>query len=233
MRHWLSELTLNQRLAGLAFILGLAAVAATPTRQGRVFLRPQDLALIVQHDADHMPARVLADRLVKGQADVRLIDVRDAVSFAAFHIPTAENMPLAVLASASLPRNEKILLYGDDGVHAAQAWFLLKAQGYPGVYTLRGGLAEWQAEVVAPVLPAPATAEQRHQNEERAAVAAYFGGTPRTANATTGIALTAAPAPPAVNTAVPGAAAVKPPAPMLTMPKPPAGKAAVKKKEGC
>lgn len=222
MFDWLSRLTLNQRLALVAFVLGAVAIGATPARQGSVSISPQDLALIVQREADHVGARALADSLVKGQAEFRIIDVRDEASFARERIPTAENVPMAALAAADLPRNERLLLYADDGVHAAQAWFLLKAQGYRGAYMLRGGLDEWRDQVVSPVLATATTAEQRRENEQRAAVAAYFGGTPRAAAAG--------------GTATPAVAAVAPAPAGVRVQLPPAAakaKPIVKKKEGC
>jgi rhodanese-related sulfurtransferase len=224
MLHYLSKLTTNQRLALLAFVLGAAAIGATPTRQGSVTISPRDLGLIVQRDADHVTVQALADDLVKGQARYRVIDVRGEAAFNSYHLPTAENIPIAALGAADLPRNERLLLYGEDGVHAAQAWFLLKAKGYPAVYVLSGGLAEWNEQVLHPGLAEPATPDARRANEQRAAVAAFFGGLPRAA---AGVAAPAAPAVPAV------AAVMPPAAPALQMPAGAKPKAPVKKKEGC
>jgi rhodanese-related sulfurtransferase len=219
------RLPLNARLAALAFALGAVALFATPTRHGPVTIDTQDLALAVQRGGDRVSARTLADRLVKGQADFRVIDVRDEAAFARYHLPTAENVPIAALPDAGLPRNEKLLVYADDGVLAAQAWFLLRAQGYRGVYLLQGGLDAWRNDVMTPLLPEPKTVEERRENEARAALAAYFGGVPRSVGAAA-----ATPAAVAVPPAVPVAAGVAAPA----LPSMPAkGKVAPKKKEGC
>jgi rhodanese-related sulfurtransferase len=226
MLNRLAKLTTNQRLALLALVLGAVAIGAVPARQGRVTLDPQDLALIVQREADHVSVQALADDLVKGQAGFRVVDLRNEAAFNAYHLPTAENIPIGALAAADLPRNERILVYGDDGVHAAQAWFLLEANGYRGVYMLRGGLAEWNDQVLHPALAEPATADQRRENERRAAVAAFFGGAPRAAASAAGPGI---PAPSPVASAVPAAQA-----PVVQMPAGSARpKAPVKKKEGC
>jgi rhodanese-related sulfurtransferase len=224
MFHWFSRLSTNQRLALLAIVLGAVAIAAKPSREGRVTLSPTELGLTVQREADQVSVRALADDLVKGQAPFRVIDVRGETAFNAYHLPTAENIPVATLATADLPRNERILLYGEDDVHAAQAWFLLKAKGYRAVYRLRGGLTAWNDEVLRPLLSDATTAEQRRDNEQRAAVAASFGGAPRAASGVT----SPAPAPPPLAAAVPAAQA-----PALNMPAGAKPKAAVKKKEGC
>jgi rhodanese-related sulfurtransferase len=226
MFQWISRLTLNQRLALVAFILGAVALGASPTRQGVVAFDPRELALAVQRGTDHVGVGTLADDLVKGHADYRVIDVRAEAAYTAYHIPSAESVPLAALAAADLPRNEKLVLYGEDGVQAAQAWFLLRARGYRGVYMLRGGLAEWRDNVLYPVLSEVASVEARRENDRRTAVAASFGGAPRAA---------AAPAP---GTA-PVAAALPAPAPPSVTPSVqlPAGtakpKAPAKRKEGC
>jgi rhodanese-related sulfurtransferase len=227
MLHWLSERTLNQRLALLAVVLGVVAIGAVPSRDGSVLVSPADLALIVQREADHVTVRALADDLVKGQAGFRLIDVRAAAAYDAYHLPTAENIPIAALPSAGLPKNGKVLLYADDGVHAAQAWFLLKAKGYRGVYMLRGGMAEWKDQVLSPVLAPVATDEQRRENDRRAAVAAFFGGSPRVADASSSGQPT--PGPVAAVAAAPAVAAPAIQVPVGGVrPKP-----VVKKKEGC
>jgi rhodanese-related sulfurtransferase len=224
MFQWISRLTINQRLALVAFILGAVALGASPTRQGVVAFDPRELALAAQRGADHVGVGALADDLVKGHADYRILDVRSEAAYTAYHIPSAESVPLASLAAAELPRNEKLVLYGDDGVQAAQAWFLLKARGYRAVYMLRGGLAEWRDQVLYPVLSEAGSVEARRDNDRRAAVAASFGGAPRAAA-------------PSGSGPAPAAVALPVPAPVTPTVQLPAGaakpKAPVKRKEGC
>ena len=115
-------------------------------------------------------------------------------------------------------RNEKIVLYSEGGIHSAQAWLLLRAQGYEGVYTVLGGLDGWKDEVLFPVLPTDAGPRDRAQFERAAALAQFFGGQPRT----DGAAAAEAPA-----TELPRLAA-----PAATGPAVPAAPRK-KKKEGC
>jgi len=222
MSTWLSRLTLNQRLALVALVLGAGAVAATPTRTGSVTIAPLELALIVQKGADHLSARDLAGRLIAGRADLRIIDLRDESAYLAYHIPSAENIPIAALQSAEIAHNESLLVYGDDGAHAAQAWFLLKARGFRGAYMLRGGLAEWREQVLFPVLPEATTPDRQRENERLARVAAHFGGAPRAATG----------GEPAL--AMPAAPRVEVPAPRIDGPAGAAGaRPAPRRKEGC
>jgi rhodanese-related sulfurtransferase len=43
----------------------------------------------------------------------RLVDIRDANAFAEYHIPTAEDVPLATVADGALGRTDHVVLYGD------------------------------------------------------------------------------------------------------------------------
>lgn len=214
----LPHLTLNQKLAAVALVLGALALFSQPHRGPFVKLDARELALVVEQEVDHVKPGELAAWIVEGRSDYRLIDLRTADEFAAYHIPTAENAQLPALAEYSLLRNEKIVLYSEGGIHSAQAWLLLRAQGYEGVYTVLGGLDGWKDEVLFPTLPADAGPRDRAQFERAAALAQFFGGQPRT----DGAAATEAPA-----TALPKLAA-----PVATGPAVPAAPRK-KKKEGC
>jgi hypothetical protein len=223
----LPALTTNQALAAAAFLLGLGALFISPSRGGAVSIHPGELARIVQTEVDHVTPDDLADWIVQGRADFRLIDVRDEKAYSEYHIPGAELLPITKLADASLARNEKIVLYSDGGIHSAQAWFLLRARGYQGVYILRGGLDEWRDQVLSPVLATEPTPFEARRNERLQARAAHFGGQARVGTGT-------APEPVPV-AAAPVPVAAPPPAAAPAAPAAPAGAAAPakKKKEGC
>jgi rhodanese-related sulfurtransferase len=184
MQKRLAALTLNQRLAAVAFLLGAGALFATPTRGGAVSIDPRELALIVEKEVDHVNALDLADWIVAGRADYRLVDLRDANAYGEYHIPSAENIELSALADSTLARNEKVVLYSDGGIHSAQAWFLLRANGFKGVYMLRGGLDAWRDEVLFPALAEGQTPFQAERNARLTALAKHFGGAPRSGAAT-------------------------------------------------
>jgi rhodanese-related sulfurtransferase len=223
----LRDLPLNQKLGALALALGAIALLAQPHRGPFVKLDAHELALVVEEEVDHVTARELAAWIIEGRADYRLLDLRTGEEYATYHIPTAENVPLTGLIDHPLLRNEKILLYSAGGIHSAQAWMLLRAQGYGAVYMVLGGLDAWQDEVLFPTLPADADAQARAQFEQPARVAKFFGGEARIAVA-----------PEAGHTAATTAPAVANKLPKLTTPPPMTGPAAPmgpkkKKKEGC
>lgn len=174
-----ARFTLNQRLAGLAFALGALAVFSAPMQGGSVSIDPAELAAMVQRGADHVSPLDLADWIVQQRADYRLIDLRDEKAYAEYHVPGAELVPMARLDGADLAHNEKIVLYSDGGTHAAQAWFLMKARGYRGVYILSGGLEAWRDEVLFPVLAENPSPFQRERDARLRALSAHFGGSPR------------------------------------------------------
>lgn len=218
----LAGLAGNQKLALLALALGLGALLIGGPRAGTVTLDERELAAIVEGEVDHVTPVELADWIVAGRQDFRLIDLRSAAEFGAYHVPQAENLSITALADAGLPRNEKIVLYSAEGIHSAQAWMLLKAKKYPAVYILLGGLKQWTEQVVYPETPAAdAAPAERIAFAVASERARFFGGAPRAAivSAAVGAAPSMATPPPAV---------VAPPAAPT-----PAGAAVRKKKEGC
>jgi rhodanese-related sulfurtransferase len=211
----------NSRRFLLGFVvLGLVATAlGDPYRGDTVRVDGRQLSMLVAGDADHVTAEDLADRLITGQRDLRLVDLRTPEEFARYHLPGAENLPLTRLPSASWRADEGVLLYSGGDQHAAQAWVMLKARGLPSVYELQGGLEAWNERVLFPRLSEPTDAKGKQDNDRKVAVARHFGGSPR-GEVAPGVGSTEVklppPPPPAVEAAPAGAA----PAPK-------------KKKEGC
>jgi rhodanese-related sulfurtransferase len=179
MKTWFSRLTLNQRLAIAALLLGVVAIGASPYQGDQVRFNAREVATEVQDGTDHLPAAEVAEWIVQGRSDFRLVDVRDEKAFAQYHIPTAENIPIAALADADLGRNETLVLYSDGGSDAAQAWFLLTAKGHRGARIIQGGLEEWRSDVLYPRLAPNPTPEEARHNARLTSVSAHFGGQPR------------------------------------------------------
>jgi rhodanese-related sulfurtransferase len=175
----LPVLSLNQKLGAVALSLGALALFAQPHRGPFVKLDGRELALVVEQEVDHVTASELAAWIVEGRSDYRLLDLRPEQDYAAYHVPTAENVPLAGLPDYPILRNEKIVLYSEGGIHSAQAWMLLRAQGYDAVYMVLGGLDAWKDEVLFPALAADASATERERFERAVALARFFGGEAR------------------------------------------------------
>jgi rhodanese-related sulfurtransferase len=223
MGRWIASLSVNQKLALVTFVLGAVALFATPYHGNVVTLDAKELALVVARNLDRVEPLDLAAWIVETRADYRLIDVRDAAAYQQYHIPTADHVPMPALTDAGLRRHEKVVLYSDGSTDAAQAWMLLRAQGYKGVYILNGGLDAWKAQVLFPVLAETPDADRRVRDAKAASLAAFFGGQARVGNAAASASTAAyALASPALPTVVPPASPAG------------GGKSATKKKrEGC
>jgi hypothetical protein len=218
--RWISKLSFNQKLGALALALGSLAVFANVAPGHTVTVDAREILTGVERQEDHVTPGELAAWIIEGRTDYRLVDIRDEKAFAEYHVPTAENVPLATVADGALGRTERIVLYGDGGIHAAQAWMVLKGRGYTHVYTLREGLDAWKDEVLFPAVPQNPTPEQQARFERSVQVAKFFGGQPR-----------AAAAPGSVPMALPTQVA----APAVAPPTLPAGAGGgpKKKREGC
>lgn len=219
MPDLVKNLSLNGRLAALAFVLGFVALfAGSPYKGAGATVNTKDLSIAMATGADQVDVTILADWIIQGKADFRVVDLRSEAAFAEYHLPPAENIPVTGLASSSLRHNEKVILYAEDGAHAAQAWMLLRAKGYKGVYILRGGLEAWKENVLFPRIPENPTPAEVVEFARAREVSKFFGGTPQAlAGDSTGAQQVAMP--------------------KLAMPAPQAASAAgapkKKKKEGC
>ncbi len=102
---------------------------------------------------DHIEPEELADRLMAGEPDLVVVDVRPAAEFNAFHIRNALNVPLARLAETLLPHRNKglIVLYSNGMTHPAQARDSLQRQGFDNVYLLTDGLQGFRDRCLKPV----------------------------------------------------------------------------------
>ncbi len=166
--------SLNQRLAMLAGFLGfLALVAGNPFRDQKVTIGLKELARAIESENDHISADQLAEWIML-KSPVRVIDLRDSVSFATYHIPTAERIAMEELLEENTSKDGKLVIYSEGGIHAAQAWMLLKAKGHTNVYTLKGGLTIWKDDILFPVVSETASPEESVLFTRRKALSEYF-----------------------------------------------------------
>jgi uncharacterized protein len=180
MKLSLARLTATQKSGLAVALLGLVAAFGGSPYRGPVYtVDAQELARVVQTTADHVTAENLADWIIQGKTDYRLIDLRTESEFAEYHIPGAERVPFTALPDYGLQKNEKIVIYSEGGIHSAQAWFLLRTQGYKGVTMLFGGLEAWKDNVLFPRPAENPTPAQSVQFAKMKEVSKFFGGTPQ------------------------------------------------------
>ncbi|MBI2619200.1 MAG: rhodanese-like domain-containing protein [Ignavibacteriales bacterium] len=165
-----SENGRNHRLLGF-----FALFAGNPYSGSTATLNTSELAVLVQREVDHVTPEELADWIIQGKSDFRLLDLRSAEEYAEYHLPGAEQVTMGELDRYPIQRNEKIILYSDGGIHSAQAWFLLNARKFRGVYILSGGMEEWKDRVLFPTPDGNGNADFEKMKE----VSKFFGGAPR------------------------------------------------------
>ncbi len=129
--------------------------AAEPHATGSPKGGLSDLALLqaVEEAEDHMEPEDLADRLVRGQQDLVVVDVRSPAEFAAFHVRGAVNVPLPDLPQYLAPWRNRgtIVLYSNGMTHPAQARDALARMGFGNVYHLTDGLTGFVERCLRPV----------------------------------------------------------------------------------
>ena len=177
MKKFFNSLSTPKKLALFALLFGVIAVfAGSPYMGSKVKVNTKDLALSTVKNSDKVKPLELADWIIKDKADYTLVDLRNEEKFSEYFIPTAINIPLPELPESDLLRNQKIILYAEDDINAAQAWFILKSKNFRGVYILDGGLKNWQDEVLFPKLAVNASKEEIAQFEKIKEISQYFGG---------------------------------------------------------
>ncbi|GHT81870.1 hypothetical protein FACS1894116_01600 [Betaproteobacteria bacterium] len=90
----------------------------------------------------------VAATLLINREDAVLVDLRAQGEFDQGHLPNARHLPLGELAqrSAALEkfRERPLILYCATGSRSASAIATLKKAGFTRLYTLRGGIFEWE-----------------------------------------------------------------------------------------
>ncbi|MBI3195663.1 MAG: rhodanese-like domain-containing protein [Ignavibacteriae bacterium] len=168
-------MTLNKLLASFGLILALlAAIVGEPERDDSTL---EEIALLIQSEEDHMTPLELAEQLYSGKK-IRLIDIRDSVSHFEQHIFNSELMSIQQLLKNEIRKNELTVLYFEGGIHASQAWMLMKMKHYDNIYTLLGGFNGWKEIVLNPTLHAGKTEEEKKEFERRKTLSRFFGGEP-------------------------------------------------------
>lgn len=169
----------RKRLGILAILLGVISIFAdNPFEKVETKVNIKEMAMISVDDISNVKVDELADDIIKSKFNFRLIDLREENEFLKYNIPSSENIQVNSLLTSDLERNEKIILYSDNDIESAQAWFLLKSNKFRGVNILDGGLKKWQEEILFPTCdcnPVPSKA-QIHKHNKIAEISKFFGG---------------------------------------------------------
>lgn len=131
---------LTGAVAFVAVSAGSAPAASTP-----MTIDPASESILLEsidQAQDHIEPEELADRILSGEKDLILVDVRPYSEFAQFHLRGALNVPLKDLHQSLAPYRKvgTIVLYSNGMTHPAQARDSLYRMGFRNVYILTDGL---------------------------------------------------------------------------------------------
>jgi len=112
-----------------------------------------DLLRSIEAAEDHVEPEELADRLLAGERDLLVADVRSPAEYAAFHIRGAIHVALPDLPETLAPHKNRgtIVLYSNGMTHPAQARDVLSQLGYRNAYLLTDGLQGFMERCLKPV----------------------------------------------------------------------------------
>ena len=117
-------------------------------------LGPERL-LAIESGEDHIGTKELAERILRGDQSLALIDLRPAEEFAGFHLPGAVNLSLPELLGDQgkpwLTDPERLIVLCSNGpAHAGQAWIELQHRGVRNAKVLDGGLEQFRTDMLTP-----------------------------------------------------------------------------------
>jgi rhodanese-related sulfurtransferase len=106
------------------------------------------LAGLVRQQLDKSQLTPVQATLLINREDAVVVDLRDQGEFEQGHLPNARHLPLADLARRSSElekfRARPLILYCSNGSRTSSAITTLKKTGFEKLFSLRGGLYEWE-----------------------------------------------------------------------------------------
>ncbi|MBM4091147.1 MAG: sulfurtransferase [Planctomycetes bacterium] len=136
--------------AALFVLPGPSQAAAFPARDAA----DSNVALLrsIEEAEDHIEPEELADRLMTGESDLVVVDVRSPAEYAAFHIRGAINVALPDLPATLADAKDRgtIVLYSNGMTHPAQARDALARMGFSNAYLLTDGLLGFAERCLKP-----------------------------------------------------------------------------------
>jgi rhodanese-related sulfurtransferase len=167
---------MNRLHAALAIVAAFAAAAAGVVDRGSV---DRSRRTGRTQPIEFISAPELAQRIMRGDRDLRVFDLRTPEAFAQFHVPGASLAATASLSYEPLAPDTHVVLYGDARTTIVDAVQVLRRRNQPDVLVLREGLYEWLSRVQEPRLASAPTSEERVEFERAAEMSRFFGGVPR------------------------------------------------------
>jgi sulfur-carrier protein adenylyltransferase/sulfurtransferase len=164
-------------MVGLGLVLALL-----PDKKSYDEMLPEELLRQVTNPSRFISADDVADRIIRKDPSMILVDVRNNSDYAAYSLPGAMNIPLSDLLKPEqfdLLSQEGIefIFFSNSDIIADQAWILGKRKGLSNIFVLKGGLNEWFSTFfLMQPLPETASATEIEIYQFRNGVRQYFTG---------------------------------------------------------
>jgi rhodanese-related sulfurtransferase len=154
-----------------------SVVACGPSDESAVSLTEVARAAAQQDDRESVED--LANWLIEGRGDFKLIDVRAPEDFESGSIGDAENIPIAQIVSedvlSRLPTDRMVIVYSNGSENAAKAAVLLRLSGIDA-HLLAGGYNAWHKRILNPEISAEELDGESLQVSAQRAYSCYFVG---------------------------------------------------------
>ena len=138
-----------------------------------------DIAQAAARQDDRESVEDLANWLIEGRGDFKLIDVRTPEDFASGSIADAENIPIAQIVTQDvlmrLPTDRMVIVYSNGSENAAKAAVLLRLSGIDA-HLLAGGYNAWHQRILNPDISADELDGETLQISAQRALSCYFVG---------------------------------------------------------
>jgi rhodanese-related sulfurtransferase len=121
----------------------------------------------------------LAERIMRGERDLQVFDLRPREAFEQFHIPGARQASAERFVDEPLVAATSVVVYGDTRASIVDAMRVLGRRNHRNVLVLREGVYEWLSRVQEPRLAVDATPAERAEFARAAEMSRFFGGVPR------------------------------------------------------
>ncbi|MFO8129342.1 MAG: rhodanese-like domain-containing protein [Bacteroidales bacterium] len=165
----------------ILLLLG-AGILILPGRSGEREISPEELLQSLSNDSRFWSTDAVADKIIKQDPSMLLIDVREPEQFNEFSLPGAVNIPLKnILDEEWEPYFDApdydVVLFSNGQILPARAWVLLERLGYTNLRVMEGGLNKWAETILQPPKPdASAPGTEWEQYDFRRAARQYFTG---------------------------------------------------------
>lgn len=167
-------------LGGLLLLMGLGTIFL-PDIKASDEVEAQKLLLELTDDTRFISTIEVADRIIKNDPTLMLIDIRSKSAYEAYHLPGAINIPLEDFnqedyqAYLNQSARDNVFI-SNGGVVADQGWILCKRKGFNNNYVMQGGLNRWVETILRPTPPAETASRKAHEQYVKCRAASYYFG---------------------------------------------------------